>query len=110
MYIIIYSVHSVCNVYIYVYIYIYIYTTIHTYIHTHTHNIPALLQAHSIHIPHHKHTNTHIHITNTAHKFTAKRNLCFCLCMCYGNAMFKMHSGNLGKDLTYCKGVIKPNF
>ena len=73
-------------------------------------HIPALLQAHSVHIPHHKHTNTHIHITNTAHKFTAKRNLCFCLCMCYGNAMFKMHSGNLDKDLTYCKGVIKPNF
>ena len=24
--------------------------------------------------------------------------------------MFKMHSGKLDKDLTYCKGVIKPNF
>ena len=39
--------------------------------------------------------------------FTAKRNLCFCLCMCYGNAMFKMHSGKLDKNLTNCKGVVE---
>ena len=73
-------------------------------------HIHILLHAYSIHIPHHKHTNTHINSTHTTHKFTAKRNLCFCLCMCYGNAMFKMVSGKLDKDLTYCKGVIKPNF
>ena len=30
--------------------------------------------------------------------------------MCYGNAMFKMHSGKLYKDLTYCKGVVKQIF
>ena len=30
--------------------------------------------------------------------------------MCYGNAMFKMHSGKIDKGLTYCKGVIKQNY
>ena len=30
--------------------------------------------------------------------------------MCYGNALFKMHSGKLDKDLKYCKGDIKQHF
>ena len=91
----------------------------HTRTHAHTHTHHRHTHTHHTRTTHaHTHTRTHTHHHTspqtrthiTIATFTAKRNLCFCLCMCYGNAMFKMHSGKLDKHLTYCKGVIKPNF
>ena len=95
-------------------IYIPHHTTPHhkqTHTHAHTH---ACTHART-HARTHTHTHTHTHTTTyTTHTytFTVKRNVCvcFCLCMWYGNAMIKMHSVKPDKDLTYCNGVIKPNF
>ena len=64
---------------------------------------------HTTNIQTHKHTNTHIHTTHTN---SPQREICVSVyaCVMVMQCMFKMHSGKLDKDLTYCKGVIKPNF